>query len=130
MLNDQVYDFLFSKAHAAAHKAASAVIPAPMIVGTAKSLVSNEIDYTKPVEVVSEGPCGFAWINIKPGNSGFAKWLKKNRFARKDEYYGGVTIWVSAYNQSMIRKETYAETFAEYVRTAGNINAYANSRMD
>jgi hypothetical protein len=74
-------------------------------------------------------PCGFAWVNIKPGYSAFAKWLVKNEYARKDSYYGGVTIWVGEFDQSMYHKETFAERLAEIFRENG-IKAYANSRMD
>lgn len=101
----------------------------PMVVGTPKSLFSNEIDYSQPVEVVEDGACGFAWINVKPGTSAFAKWLKAQGYARKDEYYGGVTVWVSQFNQSVQKKEAYARAVAKVLRDAG-IKAYAASRLD
>ncbi len=84
----------------------------------------------KPIEVVNDGVCGFAWVNIKPGNSGFAKFLKNNGYARKDDYYGGVTVWVSGYNQSMQKKEAYAGAFARSLRDAGFDRVYSMSRMD
>ena len=84
----------------------------------------------KPIEVVNDGVCGFAWVNIKPGNSGFAKFLKNNGYARKDDYYGGVTVWVSGYNQSMQKKEAYAGAFARSLRDAGFDRAYSMPRMD
>lgn len=79
--------------------------------------------------IIADGPCGFAWVNVKPGNSAFAKWLKEKNYARTDSYYGGVTIWVSEYNQSMQKKEVYAHAFADVLRSY-NIKAYAMSRMD
>ena len=45
-------------------------------------------------------PCGFAWVNVKPGTSKFAKWLKEKELASKDSFKGGVTIWVGDFNQS------------------------------
>lgn len=84
----------------------------------------------RTVEVVNDGVCGFAWVNIKPGNSGFAKFLKNNGYARKDDYYGGVTVWVSGYNQSMQKKEAYAGAFARSLRDAGFDRVYSMSRMD
>lgn len=121
---------LYAKADAAGKAAAAACRPTPMIVGDAKSLFSNEIDYSKPTYYVADGVCGFAWVNLKPGNSGFANWLKKMKLARRDEYYGGVTIWVSDYNQSMDRKSAYAGAFARVLNDAGFKRAYAMSRMD
>lgn len=84
----------------------------------------------KPIEVVNDGVCGFAWVNIKPGNSGFAKFLKNNGYARKDDYYGGVTVWVSGYNQSMQKKQAYASAFARSLMDAGFDRVYSMSRMD
>jgi len=112
----------------AAVKAASIV---PMYVGTPKyPFGESEIDYNKPVEFIADGVCGFAWVNIKPGTNPFCKWLIKTGKARKDEYYGGVTIWVSDYNQSMQKKEAYAGAFAAELRAAGFERAYSASRMD
>lgn len=78
---------------------------------------------------VSEGVCGFAWVNVKPGNSRIAKALVAANLARKDSYEGGVTVWVHEFNQSMARKEAYARAFAKVLTDAG-IRAYASSRMD
>ena len=46
-----------------------------------------------------EGVCGFAWVKVSPGNSSFAKWLVKNKMARKG-YYGGVEINISDFRRS------------------------------
>jgi hypothetical protein len=77
---------------------------------------------------IADGVCGFAWITVKPGNCGFAKYLVKKGAARR-AYGGGVSVWVSAFNQSMAKKEAYARAFAEVLANAG-IRAYAESRMD
>ena len=120
---------LYDEADKAGKDAANACNPLPMVVGEAKSIFSNEIDRSKPMHYVADGVCGFAWVNVKPGNSAFAKWLKAKKLARKDEYYGGVCVWVGAYNQSMQRKEAYAYAFARVLNDKG-IKAYARSRMD
>ena len=120
---------LYRAARDAGLAAAAACNPTPMVVGHAKSLFSNEIDYAKPVEVVADGVCGFAWIIVKPGNSKFANWLKKEGYGRPDTYYGGVCVWVSEFNQSMQKKEAYARAFARVLGHAG-IKAYSDSRMD
>ena len=78
---------------------------------------------------VMDGMCGFAWVNVKPGNSRFAKWLRDNGLARKDGYYGGVTVWVSQFGQSSTRKIAYAGAFAAVLREAG-YNACARGRLD
>lgn len=120
---------LYHNAIVAAHDALAKCTPIPMVVGTPKTFLGNEIDTTKPMEYIADGVCGFAWVNVKPGNSKFAKWLKANNIARKDDYYGGVTIWISVGNQSMQKKEAYGAAMAKVFADAG-INAYMASRMD
>ena len=78
--------------------------------------------------IIEGGACGFAWINITPGNCAFANYAKKHAGARKS-YSGGVDISVFHYNQSMARNETYARAYAVTLRSAG-ITAFAQSRMD
>lgn len=116
-------------AHKAGQYAAEKVVPTPMIVGEAVSLFSNEIDYSKPTYVVDDGPCGFAWVNIKPAYSKFAKYICEKGIGRRNTYEGGVSIWISAYNQSMVRKEAYAYAYAKVLREHG-IKAYSASRLD
>lgn len=120
---------LYAEAHAAGMAAGAAAKPAAMVVGHAASVFGNDIDYSKPTYVVPDGPCGFAWVNVKPGNSRFANWLKKNGLGRRDSYYGGVSVWVREFGQSMTRKEEYAYAFAKTLRAEG-VEAWANSRMD
>ena len=123
------FQTLYDTAMSAGRQAATLSRPVPMIVGTETALFSGVMDYSKPVEVVSDGVCGFAWINIKPATSAFAKWLKAKGYARPDSYYGGVTIWISDYNQSMTRKEAHAGAMAKVLFQAG-YKAHSNSRMD
>ncbi|MFA5049142.1 MAG: hypothetical protein WC516_09015 [Patescibacteria group bacterium] len=68
--------------------------------------------------------CGFGFVIVKPGNSAFANWLKKNNYARTDSYYGGVCIWISSYNQSYDLKYAHAKEMAKIFSEA-NIKAYA-----
>lgn len=119
---------LYTRAHRAGLEAGTNKSPRPMVVQEH----ANMLDDRSPVvhsELVMGGVCGFAWINIKPGTSAFAKWLKKKELARTDSYYGGVTVWVSEFGQSMEKKMAYAAAFANVLCEAG-IKAYANSRMD
>jgi len=78
---------------------------------------------------VMGGVCGFAWINIKPANSRFANYLRSRGIGRTDDYYGGLTIWIGDYGQSMEKKEAYARAAAAVLYDAG-IAASAHSRMD
>ena len=78
---------------------------------------------------MSDGVCGFAWVNIKPARGKFVKFLKDNNIGRKDSYYGGWTVWVSDFGQSVTRKENYARAFAKVLGDYG-ITAYSMSRLD
>lgn len=109
---------LFRQAELAGIAAGKAVSPEPMI-----------IDGYDPV---AGGVCGFAWVNFKM-KSGlarkFGRFLWENNLGRKDEYYGGLTIWISDHGQSMTRKEAHASALAKVLQEAG-IDAYSASRMD
>lgn len=105
---------LYERAYEEGLKAGKEAFPTPMVI--------------KGYAPIMDGVCGFAWVNVKPGNSKFANYLKKNGYARKS-YGGGVDIWIGEFGQSMDRKEKMAYKMAEIFREAG-IRAYANSRMD
>lgn len=127
--NYAAFRALYHKAHDAGNAAAAACVPVPMhVVGRA-----NPLDDSSPIvkryAPVMDGVCGFAWINVKPGNSAFAKFLKAEGLARSDSYEGGVCVWVGAFNQSLSRKEAYAHAFANVLSNEG-IRAYSMSRMD
>ena len=109
---------LYSRALAAGKAAATATTPEPMVVQ------GHGIR-----EVVADGPCGFAWIKVRPANSRFAKWAVKKGIGRRSEYEGGVIIWVHDYRQSMALKEAHAYAVARVLSEAG-IHAYSQSRMD
>jgi hypothetical protein len=111
---DGKFEVIFKSAHEAGLKAGTDAVPTPMIV--------------QGYEPISDGVCGFAWINVKPGTSKFAHWLKRTDRARS-AYGGGLDIWVSEFNQSLTRKEAYAFAFAAVLETAG-INALSQSRID
>ena len=114
------FQFIFDSARAAGLKAVENAYVRPMVV---TNEASGESWY------VADGVCGFAWINVKPGTSKFARWLKKAGLARSDDYYGGVIISVRDFNQSMQKKETYAYAFAKVLEENG-ITATAISRID
>ena len=110
-------------------KAGHGCTPTPMVVGQPTTPLGNDIDYEKDTYYVADGVCGFAWVNIKPARGKFVKFLKDNNIGRKDCYYGGYTVWVSEFGQSMHRKENYARAFTSVLRENG-LTAYNMSRMD
>ena len=120
---------IYTEAHSAGMAAGHGCTPTPMVVGTPTTPLGDDIDYTKDTYYVSDGMCGFAWINIKPARGKFVTWLKKADIGRKDNYYGGYTIWVSEFGQSVTRKENYARAFAKVLGDNG-ITAYNMSRLD
>jgi hypothetical protein len=107
----QIYD----KADEAGHKAVEDCKPIPMQVVQRENPLDDSSTIVKAYEPVEGGVCGFAWVNIAPGNHPFCNWLKKNELARKDSYYGGVSIWIHEFEQSMQRKEAYAKAFARVI---------------
>lgn len=132
---------LFNKAVREGQKACDGATPEPMVVAQH----ANPMDDNSPIEkewFVPDGPCGFAWINIKaktPANRKFVSELKKcgllssdinsRKVWTKDSYYGGFTYWVHAGNQSIARKEAFARAFVDVLKDAG-IDARWMSRLD
>jgi len=76
-------------------------------------------------------PCGFAWVNIKPGTSPVAKTLKEMGLARKS-YEGGVDVWNPSKltTQQMDTKMAGAMAFAKVLQERLGVNAVARERMD
>jgi len=122
---------IYAEADRAGKLALMACVPDPMIV-TPVDLRGCMIG---PSDFIPDGVCGFAWVSIRPASpSGrtdcpFVAWLRKNGIGRYDSYEKAWSIWVNHGNQSMTKKEAYAEAFAS-VLTAYGISAYAGSRMD
>jgi len=117
---------IYKEAHEAGLAAVEVCTPTPMVV----QQHANMLDDNSPVAkqwFVPDGPCGFSWIHFA-GNTKWGRWAKKNAHARA-AYGGGLQIWVSAFNQSIQRKEAYAHAFAKVLNKYG-IQAYANSRLD
>ncbi len=115
------FDGLWKRAADAGMNAGNGCSPTPMIVSGYED------------DPVMDGACGFAWVNFKmKGGLGrkFGRWLIDNDHARKDSYYGGVTIWIGAHNQSVARKVANASAMASTLRAAGIEDAYAGSRLD
>jgi hypothetical protein len=131
----KTFEMICAEARAVAVAAVEKLNVVPMIVGQETSLFSNKIDYTKPTYYVADGVCGFAWVNIYPVNKGNTRAGKEERKMlesagfRKNDYEKAYQLWISEFNQSMQKKETYARAFAEVLRANG-LKAYSGSRMD
>jgi hypothetical protein len=134
------YEALLVEASQAGMAALEAATPTPMVVYEADGLT----DKPKPGGqswYESDGACGFAWVVIRPATTGFARWLKKNRFevdrsikeveggSWGTSYYGGYQFWVWAGGQSVDRKSAFADAFAGVLKQAG-YDAYPQSRLD
>lgn len=118
---EAAHEALYLRALEAANEAASKVTPVPMYVQ------NNSTGQTWKVD---GGVCGFAWVNITPGNSSFARWMKDKGYARRDSYEGGVTVWSgNVGGQSLAIKEAWASAFAGVLTDAG-ITAHSRSRLD
>lgn len=110
---------IFEEAHMAGIKAVEELKVTPMVVFDSRS---------GERWVIEDGPCGFAWVVIRPANCEFARYMKSLKLAHKHDY-PGVMYWVSDYNQSMEKKNAYASAFANCLKEKG-IDAYSGSRMD
>ena len=109
---------IVERAHLAGMNAGNGATPSPWMV--------HDVHRTY---LLTDGACGFAWVNVRPGGSSFARWLIANGKARRDSYLGGVTVWVPYFGQSLARKEAYAVAYAHVLQEAG-IQARADSRLD
>ena len=77
---------IYTEAHALGIKAGNECSPTPMVVGTPSTPLGDDIDYSKDTYYVSDGVCGFAWVNIKPARGGFVKYLQEQDIGRKASY--------------------------------------------
>lgn len=120
-----LFHSLWDQAMAKGREAAKAMTPAPM--GVVRADVLGRPLPGATVEVVHEGPCGFAWLRFS-GNTAFGRWAKRELGARKG-YPSGLSVSIHDYNQSMQRKEAHARAAAAFLRENG-IDVWADSRMD
>lgn len=133
-MTNQDFQRIYNEALAAGKAAATAMTPVPMAVQTATGL-TDEFDFSRPYEVISDGVCGFAWVSVYKASpagrndSPFVKWLRAQGIGRYSEYSKCWQIWIGDYNQSMQRKSAHAEAMAKVFKENG-ITAYMGSRMD
>lgn len=130
-----LFKSICEKADAAGRAAVEKLQVQPMIVGQETSLFSGVLDRSKPTYYVADGVCGFAWVDVFPQHKGNTRLGKDERYVlerlgfSKNDYTKTYQLWISAFNQSMQKKEAYAGAYADVLRENG-IKAYSGSRMD
>jgi hypothetical protein len=135
MYDTVTFNTICDKADTAGQVAVEKLKVTPMIVGQETSLFSGKIDYSKTTYYVEDGVCGFAWVDVYPAHKGNTRLGKDERKVleasgfKKDVYGKKYYKWISAFNQSMQKKEAYADAFAKVLRENG-LKAYAGSRLD
>lgn len=82
----------------------------PMIVETHRDMFDDNSPVIKR-EIIEAGPCGFAWLVIKPTRSRFCSWLRENNLARYSEHERGVVIFAHVGGQSVQLKEAWTHGF-------------------
>lgn len=128
MTQDQC-EALHSKAHAAGMAAGEGAVPTPMLVTEHVNPFDDTSAVKRAYAPVMDGVCGFAKVTVRPGNSAYARWLRKSRLGRTDSYYGGTMLWVRQFGQSAERKGAYARAYARVLTEAG-ITAYDSVWLD
>jgi len=124
---DKQFELLWKKAKAAGLNAGRNAQVTPMVIGQHANPLDDSSEI-KAAWVIPDGPCGFAWITIRPANSSFANWLKRQGLGIKG-YYGGLEVSIHEHGQSITRKEAHAHAMAKVLREAG-INVTVGSRLD
>ena len=119
---------LLERAHLMGMDAGRDASVTPMIVGSPSTPFGSDIDYSKKTYFVEGGACGFAGVVIKPARGKFVSYLKSIGKGHK-HYYGGWYVSVREFNQSLTRKEAYADAFAKVLGEVG-MRCYVDSRMD
>jgi hypothetical protein len=112
---DRQWAELDRRAHAAGMAAGQAARPAPMTIVEHTNPWDDSSPIKRTYAPVMDGICGTAYVKVRPGNSSFARWLKKHRGAFT-AYYGGVQFSVNDFGQSVERGLAYASAYGAVVR--------------
>lgn len=120
-------ELIYTEAYYAGMEAVRNCTPIPMIINAINNPLDDNSRITKQY-YVSDGVCGFASVIIKPAKGSFVNYLKANNLGHS-HYGGGYAYYVGVGNQSLTKKEVFAEAFCEVLRKY-NINCYVDSRMD
>lgn len=131
---------LLKAAEAAGDAAAKGSRPTPMHVVQHANPLDDNSPIVRRYAPVMGGVCGFASVIIRPANSRIANVAKARYGDRKGyalpgslsaykHFYGGLSVNVGGYGQSLERKSAYAGAFARVLSDAG-YDTYVDSRMD
>lgn len=120
---------LWKEAQEAGMAAGNAAQPTPMIVERRMDPLDDNSPVVERYAPVADGVCGFAVMRIRPGTCSFARWLKKQGVGYHDDYHGGWSVAVHAFNQSYERKMAYASAAAKVLNEAG-VTTYVDGRLD
>ena len=118
---------IYMEAYQAGIEALQSCVPTPMIVSQHQNPLNDDSIILKRY-LVEDGVCGFASVIIKPARGAFVNYLKAHNLGHS-HYYGGYAYPISAGNQSLTKKEAFAEAFCAVLRKY-DINCYVDSRMD
>lgn len=138
--NEVKYERLWREMQRVSHEAlAQATPPTPMIVGSPSTPLGNDVDPNQKTWYVADGVCGFGWVVLGSGRTGFAQWLMKKGYGSKHYQWGGgykgVSVWPHARDgfaetrQSLQLKQQVCAKIAEYLRSEG-FDAWSESRID
>ena len=125
---DETFAAIWAEACAEAAVASQLAQPTPMQVQQR----ADVLDDTSPVVQawnVPDGVCGFASVNVRPGNCAFANWLKKNTSHKYSSYHKAILIFMHYGNQSYERKTAAAHAMEKVFGHHG-IRCSVDSRLD
>ena len=136
-------------------EAGDSCVPFGMVVYTPKVPFFDESpDLSKPVYHEPDGPCGFAWVNLKavkgpegkearqflnwligrtaPAGRGCAPDIQSNYWMSGEKsYYGGYDFRISGFRQSLQRKGASASAVAEVLKAnVPGLTCWVMDRMD
>lgn len=126
------YD-IYVEACEAATKAAAKCVLQSVNWGSAKSVIGNEIDTSKPIFTVASGISGRASVTIRPARGALVTLLKERKVGYSG-YYGGYEIpsWGFGAGGDLQSYEIARAkvTAAAAVLEIYGIKAYVNSSLD
>lgn len=137
--SDAKFAQLFEELKAVSIKAlAECPAPTPMIVGSPSTPLGTDVDPNQKMWFHADGVCGFAYLVLESGRTGFAQWLLKNNLGAKWWSFGrtrGVGVHTFArlgfanIGQSYEKNKFVANAMANHLRRAG-IDCWVDARVD
>ena len=133
------YEQLYEELKRVSHEAlAECPAPTPIIVGSPSTPLGNDVDPNQKTWFHADGVCGFAYVVLESGRTGFAQWLLKNGKGSKWWSFGrykgvGVATYsrygFASIGQSYEKNCFVAGKVASYLQSQG-IDCWVDSRLD